>query len=63
MRKLVYAFYDRNFSFADFLRQHPHCRRDLVNMLMGNVFLEPVDDFLAALDQTLRDGRAVETTS
>ena len=64
MRSLVYAFYDHSFSFGDFLRRHPQCRKDLVNMLMGNVFLEPVDEFLAALDETLRShGEAVEAAS
>jgi flavin-dependent dehydrogenase len=44
IRKLVYAFYDRDFSFAQFLERHPEHREDLVHILIGNVFREGVDD-------------------
>jgi flavin-dependent dehydrogenase len=54
MRRLVYAYYDSNFSFADFLRAHPHFRKDLIHMLVGNVYREPVGDFLAALSQEVQ---------
>lgn len=37
MRRLVYAFYDTQFSFGDFLRAHPEFRRDLTDCLIGNV--------------------------
>jgi len=37
MRKLVYAFYDRTFSFGDMLRKHPHLRGDLTDCLIGNL--------------------------
>ena len=51
MRKLVYAFYDRGFHFASFLKEHPHCRPQLIDLLMGNVFRKDVGELLAALDQ------------
>jgi flavin-dependent dehydrogenase len=38
MRKLVYAFYERGFSFAKFLEQYPEHRLDIVHLLVGNVF-------------------------
>ena len=41
MRKLVYAYYDPNFSFAEFLKKYPECREGLVDLLVGNVFLKP----------------------
>ena len=41
MRKLVYAYYDEKFSFADFLKKFPECRQGLVDLLVGNVFLKP----------------------
>ncbi|MDY7092424.1 MAG: tryptophan 7-halogenase [Acidobacteriota bacterium] len=44
IRKLVYAFYDRDFSFAQFLERHPEHREDLVHILIGNVFRDGVDD-------------------
>ena len=43
MRKLVYAYYDDNFSFASFLKQHPGCHDDLVHLLIGNVFRRSAD--------------------
>ena len=55
LRKLVYAFYDPRFSFADFLRRYPNCRRPLVSMLVGNVYRDPIDDLLTALDETMGD--------
>lgn len=42
-RKLVYAFYDKDFSIAGFLKEHPQYRDDLVQILVGNVFGEGVD--------------------
>lgn len=41
MRKLVYAYYDERFSFAELLRRHPECRDELVNLLVGNVYTHP----------------------
>lgn len=37
MRKLVYAFYDDNFSFAKLVRRHPDVRPALTDCLIGNV--------------------------
>lgn len=37
MRKIVYAFYDENFSFADVIRKYPHLRADLTDCLIGDV--------------------------
>jgi flavin-dependent dehydrogenase len=37
MRKIVYAFYDPNFSFADFIRKYPDLRGDLTDNLIGNL--------------------------
>lgn len=38
MRKLVYGFYQPNFSFKDFLMEYPHMKGDLTECLIGNVF-------------------------
>jgi flavin-dependent dehydrogenase len=51
LRKLVYAFYDREFHFGRFLRRHPDCREQLIDLLMGNVFRKPVGRLLQALDE------------
>ncbi len=38
MRKLVYAFYDHEFSFREFVSRLPHLRGDLTDCLIGNLF-------------------------
>jgi flavin-dependent dehydrogenase len=38
MRKLVYAFYDHEFSFRDFLDKYPQLQPDLTDCLIGNLF-------------------------
>jgi flavin-dependent dehydrogenase len=37
MRRLVYAFYDHNFSFRTFIGKHPHLAGDLTDCLMGKL--------------------------
>jgi len=44
MRKLVYAFYNEGFSFSQFLHKNPDQRVNIINLLMGDVFKEGVDD-------------------
>ncbi|HMX24488.1 MAG TPA: NAD(P)/FAD-dependent oxidoreductase [Blastocatellia bacterium] len=44
MRKLVYAFYNEGFSFSQFLRKYPDQRVNVIELLIGNVFKEGVDD-------------------
>jgi flavin-dependent dehydrogenase len=44
MRKLVYAFYNEGFSFAQFLRKYPEQRVNIISLLMGDVFKEGVDN-------------------
>ncbi len=42
-RKLVYAFYTKEFSFAKFLKQFPECQQGIVDILSGNVFTKDVN--------------------
>ncbi len=44
MRKLVYAFYNEGFSFSQFLNKNPEQRVNIINLLMGDVFKDGVDD-------------------
>ncbi len=37
MRKLVYAFYDQNFSFRDLTNKYPDCAGDVTDCLSGDV--------------------------
>ena len=50
MRKLVYAFYEKDFSFASFLRRFPDQRIELIHLLVGNVF-RPSDSLFADMGQ------------
>lgn len=47
MRKLVYAFYDVNFSMREIVMKHPHLRGDLTDCLIGNLFRDFTDLFNA----------------
>lgn len=37
MRRLVYAFYDREFNFREFLSKYPNLRNDLTDTIVGNL--------------------------
>ena len=49
MRKLVYTFYDHEFSFREFVSHLPHLKGDLTDCLIGNLFgdLSPLFEGLA----------------
>jgi geranylgeranyl reductase family protein len=51
MRKLVYAFYNDGFSFAQFLRKYPEHRVNVINLLIGDVFREGVDDVYGPMSE------------
>lgn len=51
IRKLVYAFYDHDFSFGEFVKEHPECREAIVNLLVGNVYRESVDELFGPLGE------------
>jgi flavin-dependent dehydrogenase len=48
-RRLVYAFYDEEFSFGRFLKKFPHHRRDIVSILVGDVFDRDFEPLFADL--------------
>jgi flavin-dependent dehydrogenase len=55
MRKLVYAFYEKDFSFAKFLGEFPEHRLELIHLLVGNVFREgAMDQLFADMSQMCR---------
>ena len=51
MRKLVYAFYSDEFSFAEFLAQFPDVKDELVNLLIGNVYRKNLSRLLESMDK------------
>ena len=53
-RKLVYAFYDRRFNFADFLKAHPECRQGVIDILAGNVFGSGVESIFEPMERMCR---------
>ena len=51
MRKLVHAFYSEGFSFSKFLQKYPECRVNIINLLIGDVFKEGVDNVYGPLSE------------
>jgi flavin-dependent dehydrogenase len=51
MRKLVYAFYNEGFSFSGFLRKYPEERVHIINLLIGDVFKEGVDQVYGPMSE------------
>ena len=51
MRKLVYAFYNDGFSFSGFLRKYPDERFHIINLLIGDVFKEGVDEVYGPMSE------------
>ncbi len=62
IRKLVYTFYDRQFSFARFLKQHPQYHDHIVRILIGDVFNDDVAEVFTELGKwvDLGDEQATE---
>ncbi|MBK1826790.1 NAD(P)/FAD-dependent oxidoreductase [Haloferula rosea] len=67
MRKIVYAFYDPEFSFGKLIRKHPDLRPKLTDLLIGNIdgkdytdLATAIEDF-AKLPEPLDYGRPVAT--
>ncbi len=54
MRKLVYAYYEQDFSFAKFLRRFPDQRIELIHLLVGNVFREEAGNLFEDMGQMIR---------
>jgi flavin-dependent dehydrogenase len=52
-RKLVYAFYDPNFSFGHFLKANPQYRKNVTDMLIGDVFKPGVGDIFEAMGEVV----------
>jgi flavin-dependent dehydrogenase len=53
LRKLVYAFYMPEFSFGSFMRQHPDQKKNLVDLLIGDVFKDGVDEIFQLMGREI----------
>jgi flavin-dependent dehydrogenase len=51
MRRIVYAFYDPEFSFAKLIRKHPDLRGRLTDVLIGNVDGKDYSDLMRAISE------------
>lgn len=69
MRKLVYAFYDDDFSFKDVVMKYAEVRRDLTDCLIGDLMNRDYSELFdrvgrfADLPDELPHGRTVESRS
>src|SRR4029077_15153445 len=67
MRKLVYAFYDTNFSFGRVIKAYPHLRGRLTDSLIGDLFEKDFEELFnaiaefAELPADLQHGRALSS--
>ena len=52
-RKLVYAFYNKEFSFARFLKKYPQCKQGVTDILSGNVFKPSVQEIFGPMNEML----------
>jgi flavin-dependent dehydrogenase len=61
MRKLVYSFYNQDFSFRQFVTEYPHLKGDMTDCLIGNLYRDfrPLFDAVskfAAIPEPLSHG-------
>jgi flavin-dependent dehydrogenase len=63
MRKLVYAFYTKGFSFGQFMRKHPDLKRNLVELLIGDVFRPEVNRIFDTMGREIALPEAVPLQS
>jgi flavin-dependent dehydrogenase len=57
VRKLVHAFYTNEFSFAEFMKQHPQHRKNLTDLLIGRVFEDESERIFVDLEPRLAAAR------
>jgi flavin-dependent dehydrogenase len=58
MRRLVCEYYD-GFSFGAFVRQYPHLRNTVTDLLIGDLFTDRVDEVWGPMESLQREGRGV----
>ncbi len=49
LRKLVYAYYTKDFSFGRFLRRFPECQQGIIDILSGNVYADSVREIFGPM--------------
>jgi hypothetical protein len=56
MRRLVCEFYD-GFSFGAFVRQYPHLRGTITDLLIGDLFTDRVDAVWGPMESLYKPGK------
>ena len=51
VRKMVAAFYSSEFNFAEFVKAHPEQRMNIIDILVGSIFEDGVQDLFPVLEQ------------
>ena len=54
IRKLVEAFYTKEFSFGGFMRDHPQFRGNLTDLLIGRIFGDNAGEMFAEMDPAMK---------
>jgi hypothetical protein len=54
MKRLVYAFYE-GFNFGAFVRKHPTMKRHIIDLLVGDLFKDAVDEVAEPMDEMRRE--------
>jgi flavin-dependent dehydrogenase len=60
IRKLVDAFYTREFSFGGFMRDNPQFAGNLTDLLIGRIFYDGAGDIFDRMDPALKPPEAAE---
>jgi hypothetical protein len=63
MRKLVAAFYTREFSIGRFIKAHPEHRGNLTDLLIGRIFRPEAGRIFEDLDRWLAEAKLPQTQS
>jgi len=63
IRKLVEAFYKKEFSFGSFMGQHPELKENLTDLLIGRIFYDGAGNIFHSLDPALVDSSALIDSS
>lgn len=58
MRRLVCEYYN-GFSFGRFVKEYPHLKGELTNLLIGDLFEDKVDAVIEPMESTKKDGAYV----
>ncbi len=51
VRKMVYAFYSKDFNFSEFLKRYPDCKQGVIDVLSGNLFSEHVEPIFGPMGE------------